>query len=112
MLRMILNICCSLFFFVCIAQDFNPEKYLSGQWCDADKVECFKITSADGLLVYETLTGDFRAGISIVGYDQENNTIHWEIIRTNKKTNHFKILGKNSVEYDNNSRRVLMYRQE
>lgn len=112
MLRIILNFGSALFFVVCTAQDFDPEKYLNGQWCDADEVECFKITSSDGLLIYETLTGDFRAGISITGYDEDTNTIHWEIIRTRKKTNHFKVLGKNKVEYDNNSRRVLMYRKK
>ena len=95
-----------------VAQDFDTAKFLDGQWCDADEIECFKISLTDGLLIYETLTGDFRAGVEIVNYDKNTKTIYWQIIRTAKRTNHFKILGKNIVEYDNNGRRVLMYRKK
>ena len=49
-----------------IAQDFNIEEFLDGQWCDKDQVDCFNIIAMDGLLIYETPTGDFRTGIEII----------------------------------------------
>lgn len=94
------------------AQAIDLAEYLNGKWCDNDEIECFKIVSADGLLTYETLTGDFRAGVEIVDYNPKTKIIRWQIIRTNKKVNQFKILGKNRVEYNNNNRRIEMRRME
>ena len=101
--------CCTQYVF---AQDFDVADYLNGKWCESEEIECLKITKADGLLTYATLTGDFRGGIEIVDYDPETKVIRWQIIRTNKKINQFKILGKNSVEYNNNNRRIQMFRTE
>jgi len=94
------------------AQNFNTEEFLDGQWCDIDKVDCFNIIAKDGLLIYETLTGDFRTGVEIIGYDEKTKTILWELVRTSKNTNRFKILNQNKVEFNNNNRRTILYRQK
>ena len=101
-----------LFSFVLMAQNFNSSEFLDGQWCDKDKVDCFNIIATDGLLIYETLTGDFRTGIEIIGYEEKSNTILWELVRTNRQITRFKILNKDKVEFDNNYRRTILYRQK
>ena len=35
---------------------------ISGQWCDKEKIDCFNIIVDNGLIIYETTTGDFRSG--------------------------------------------------
>ena len=112
MLRILLFKTTLLFSLVLTAQNFNSRKFLEGQWCDKGKIDCFNIIAIDGLLIYETITGDFRTGIEIIGYNDKTETILWELVKTNKKTNSFKILNKNKVEFDNNNRRTTLYRQE
>lgn len=112
MLRILLFKTTLLFSLVLTAQNFNSRKFLEGQWCDKAKIDCFNIIAIDGLLIYETITGDFRTGIEIIGYNDKTKTILWELVKTNKKTNSFKILNKNKVEFDNNNRRTTLYRQE
>ena len=58
-------------------------------------------------------------GISIEGmswhkisYDKKKGVIKWELIKTSRKTNSFKIISKNKVEFDNGNRRSLLYRQK
>lgn len=111
MLRILLFKTTLLFSLVLIAQNFNSRKFLEGQWCDNAKTDCFNIIAIDGLLIYETITGDFRTGIEIIGYNDKTETILWELVKTNKKTNRFKILNKNKVEFYNNNRRTTLYRQ-
>ena len=93
-------------------QDFNVEEFFDGQWCDKNQVDCFNIIAMDGLLIYETLTGDFRTGIEIIEYEEKSKTISWELVRTNRQINLFKILNQDKVEYDNNFRRAILYRQK
>lgn len=112
MLRIIFFKVFLLFSLILTAQNFNSSEFLDGQWCDKDKADCFNIIATDGLLIYETLTGDFRTGIEIIGYDEKTETIFWELVRTSKKTNRFKILNPNKVEFDNNNRRTILYRQK
>lgn len=110
MLRILLFKTTLLFSLVLITQNFNSRKFLKGQWCDKAKIDCFNIIAIDGLLIYETITGDFRTGIEIIGYNDKTETILWELVKTNKKMNRFKILNKNKVEFYNN-RRTTLYRQ-
>ena len=49
-----LNQICLLFFlfpFSIIAQEFNVEEFLNGQWCDKEKSDCFNIISKNGLII-------------------------------------------------------------
>ena len=113
--RMRLNQVCFLFFLfpLCIiAQEFNVEEFLNGQWCDKEKSDCFSIIANNGLIIYETPTGDFRSCIEIISYDKKKGVIKWELIKTSRKTNSFKIISKNKVEFDNGNRRSLLYRQK
>ena len=110
-----LNRICIIFFLFplyTIAQEFNVEEFLNGQWCDKEKSDCFNIIANNGLIVYETPTGDFRSGIEIISYDKKKDVIKWELIKTSRKTNSFKIISKNKVEFDNGNRRSILYRQK
>ena len=92
-----LNQICFLFFLFplsIIAQEFNVEEFLNGQWCDKEKSDCFNIIANNGLIIYETPTGDFRSGIEIISYDKKKGVIKWELIKTSRKTNSFKIISK------------------
>ncbi|PWH10130.1 hypothetical protein DEJ39_07965 [Bacteroidetes bacterium SCGC AAA795-G10] len=95
-----------------IAQEFNVEEFLNGQWCDKEKSDCFNIIVNNGLIIYETPTGDFRSGIEITSYDKKKDVIKWELIKTSRKTNSFRIISKNKVEFDNGNRRSILYRQK
>ena len=112
MLRILLLKISLLFSLLSNAQDFNIEEFLDGQWCDKDQVDCFNIIAMDGLLIYETPTGDFRTGIEIVDYEENSQTISWELVRTNRQINRFKIINQDKVEFDNNFRRAILYRQK
>ena len=101
-----------LFPVLIFAQKFNAEEFLNGQWCDKEKTDCFNIKAGNGLIVYETITGDFRSGIEIINYDKKKGVIKWELIKTSRKTNSFRIISKNRVEFDNGNRRVNLYRQK
>ena len=106
---------CLLFFLfpvILFSQEFKAEELISGQWCDKEKVDCFNIIVDNGLIIYETTTGDFRSGIEIISYDKKKGVIKWELIKTSRKTNTFRIISKNKVEFDNGNRRVNMYRQK
>lgn len=105
---------CFLFFLfpvLIFAQEFKAEEFLNGQWCDKEKNDCFNIIADSGLIMYETITGDFRSGIEIINYDKKKGVIKWELIKTSRKTNSFRIISKNRVEFDNGNRRVNLYRQ-
>ena len=95
-----------------VAQEFNVEEFLNGQWCDKEKSDCFNIIANNGLIIYETPTGDFRSGIEIISYDKKKDVIKWELIKTSRKTNSFRIISKNKVEFDNGNRRSILYRQK
>ena len=106
---------CLLFFLfpiIIFSQEFKAEEFISGQWCDKEKVDCFNIIVDNGLIIYETTTGDFRSGIEIISYDKKKGIIKWELIKTSRKTNTFRLISKNKVEFDNGNRRVNMYRQK
>lgn len=109
-----LNQICIIFLFplYIIAQEFNVEEFLNGQWCDKEKSDCFNIIANNGLIIYETPTGDFRSGIEIISYDKKKDVIKWELIKTSRKTNSFRIISKNKVEFDNGNRRSILYRQK
>ena len=94
------------------SQDFNVGQFLDGQWCDKEKSDCFNIIDDKGLIIYETPTGDFRSGVEIINYDKKKGVITWELIKTSRKTNTFRIISKNKVEFDNGNRRSTMYRQK
>ena len=95
-----------------VAQNFNVEDFLDGQWCDKEKFDCFNIIAENGLVIYETPTGDFRSGVEIINYDKKKGIITWELIKTSRKTNTFRIISKNKVEFDNGNRRSTLYRQK
>lgn len=102
----------SVFHLGVFAQDFSAEEFLNGQWCDKEKSDCFNIIVDSGLIIYETTTGDFRSGLEIINYDKKKGIITWELIKTSRKTNKFRIISKNKVEFDNGNRRSTMYRQK
>ena len=95
-----------------VAQNFNVEEFLDGQWCDKEKIDCFNIIAENGLVIYETPTGDFRSGVEIINYDKKKGIITWELIKTSRKTNTFRIISKNKVEFDNGNRRSTLHRQK
>ena len=101
-----------LFYSHVFSQDFSAEEFLNGQWCDKEKSDCFNIIAGSGLIIYETITGDFRSGLEIINYDKKKGIITWELIKTSRKTNTFRIISKNKVEFDNGNRRSTMYRQK
>ena len=35
------------------------------------KIDCFNIIAENGLVIYETPTGDFRSGVEIINYDKK-----------------------------------------
>ena len=78
---------------------------------ELNETDCFNIIADSGLIMYETITGDFRSGIEIINYDKKKGVIKWELIKTSRKTNSFRIISKNRVEFDNGNRRVNLYRQ-
>ena len=48
------------------------------------KSDCFNIIANNGLIIYETPTGDFRSGIEIISYDKKKGVIKWELIKAKR----------------------------
>lgn len=86
-------------------QDFDPNEYLDGKWCEGEDEECFYFTYSDGLMFIEIPDGGFRSGVEAIKYDKKKNRVYWRIVGTSKKTQYFQILkDKKYVEYFDGSK--------
>jgi|TARA_B110000116_G_scaffold73177_1_gene63437 hypothetical protein len=96
-------------------QDFDPNKYLNGKWCEGKNKECFYFTYSNGLMFYEIPDGGFKSGVESIKYDIKQNRVYWRIVGTTKKTQYFQILkDKKYVEYfdGNKTKRIRKYPKE
>ena len=87
---LIMKILITLLAFLNFNQDFDPNEYLDGKWCEGKNKECFYLTYSDGLMFFEIPDGGFKSGVESIKYDKKQNRIYWRIVGTTKKPNTFK----------------------